>query len=310
MIAPGTFAKRPSIVTQAMERRGLAFLHSLADTCREWPELRKWLCEDFVGNAKTRENFNALVDSPARTANPASFGLAEMAEQARGWRMEKARMQFLTGASAPRIYGGRTWSEMEQIVYRYEGGVTELGASILARHWRKTGALARFAPELLRAGAELLDAVIRGGETHLLTNLSRSVGLLTGSKKIKLRATLGHADWWKLQATLYMLRTPHSAYRTRDVRAHLAKLGITISSLDFRRFCKRHCIARDERAGRPRSRLTASAVGSIQGLGLASTPDRPASVRGGTCRSKARKDRRARAPATPLSPRSTHLHAH
>ena len=255
MIAPGTFAKRPSIVTQAMERRGLAFLHSLAETCREWPELRKWLCEDFVGDAKTRENFSALVDSPARTVNPASFGLAEMAEQARGWRMEKARMQSLTGASAPRIYGGRTWSEMEQIIYRYEGGVTELGVSMLARHWRKTGARARFAPELLRAGAELLDAVIRGGETHLLANLSRSVGLLVRSKKTNLRAMLGHADWWKLQSTLYMLRNPRPAYRTREVRAHLVGLNIVISSLDFRRFCKRHGIVRDERAGRPRGYL-------------------------------------------------------
>jgi len=33
----------------------------------------------------------------------------------------------------------------------------------------------------------------------------------------------------------------------REVRAHLETLDLKISSLDFRRFCKRHGIRRDER---------------------------------------------------------------
>jgi hypothetical protein len=37
------------------------------------------------------------------------------------------------------------------------------------------------------------------------------------------------------------------------LRAHLATLSLKISSLDFRRFCKRHDIRRDMRAGRPRT---------------------------------------------------------
>lgn len=44
-----------------------------------------------------------------------------------------------------------------------------------------------------------------------------------------------------------------AAYRAREVRAHLATLGLKISSLDFRRFCKRHGIRRDERCPRTRS---------------------------------------------------------
>ena len=42
--------------------------------------------------------------------------------------------------------------------------------------------------------------------------------------------------------------------------AHLATLGLRISSLDFRRFCKRHGIQRDEGAGRPRVRFATTAV--------------------------------------------------
>ena len=49
-----------------------------------------------------------------------------------------------------------------------------------------------------------------------------------------------------------MKRGPARIAVTRDVRAHLAGLGLRISTLDFRRFCKRHGIRRDERAGRPR----------------------------------------------------------
>ena len=53
------------------------------------------------------------------------------------------------------------------------------------------------------------------------------------------------------------LHEAETVYRTRDVRAHLETLRLQISSLDFRRFCKRHGIRRDERAGRPRVRVAA-----------------------------------------------------
>jgi len=55
-------------------------------------------------------------------------------------------------------------------------------------------------------------------------------------------------------------RRPQRSYRTRELRAHLGQLGLQISSLDFRRFCKRHGIRRDERAGRPRVRSIAQAA--------------------------------------------------
>lgn len=253
MIAPGTFPKHPAIATRALQRRGLAFVQWLADTCREWPELRKWLCEDFVRDAGLRSRFQKLIDRPSDNA-AAGFGLADLAEEASAWRQEKARLLNATSVEAPGLYGGRTWQEMEQIIYRYEGGVTDLGVHVLTRYWRRMGVRARYAPELQRAGAELLDGVIRHGESYLLTTLIRALKLLKPRSRLELRSLLGYADWWKREACLYILHNPRPAYRTREVRAHLAKLGITISSLDFRRFTKRHGIRRDERAGRPRGR--------------------------------------------------------
>ena len=53
----------------------------------------------------------------------------------------------------------------------------------------------------------------------------------------------------------YLLRHPREAYRTRDLLAHLATCGIEVSTKDIRRFCIRHSIRRDMRAGRPRTRM-------------------------------------------------------
>ena len=60
---------------------------------------------------------------------------------------------------------------------------------------------------------------------------------------------------WKVRLLFYLLRHPRPSYRTRDLRAHLAALGVQVSTKDIRRFCSRHGIRRDMRAGRPRTRL-------------------------------------------------------
>ncbi len=253
MTTPGTSVKRPVLLERLLERRGVAFIRALADTCRAWPELADWLCDDFGRNAKARENFRALIAAPSAIDFVAD-GLLDISGEADGWRTEIARLKTQIGISTPQLYGGRTWTEMELLVRRYQAGSLDLGVFLIVRHWRKLGDRARFAPELQRAGAELLDAVIRHGETRLWSNLPRSLALLAQTNKTNLRGTFGHADWWKVHALLYMMRRPRPAYRTREVRAHLAKLGLTISSLDFRRFCKRHGIRRDMRAGRPRTR--------------------------------------------------------
>ena len=143
---------------------------------------------------------------------------------------------------------------MEVLVRRYEARTLGLNVFLLARDWRKAGEAAKASPKLLQAGADLLDTAIRSGETRQLAELGNAVELLSGLNPRRLRTAFGYADWWKLHALVYMLRHPREAYRTRDVRAHLAALDLRITTLDFRRFCKRHGIRRDERAGRPRSR--------------------------------------------------------
>jgi len=253
MIAPGTAVSRPAVVAWATSRRGPAFVEALAESCRAWPELRDWLCEEFGRSARTRANFRALIDAAPADRAAASRGLAALAGETTAWERERARLQDGGGADLGR-FGGRTWREMEQLVCRYEAGNIDLGAFVLVRQWRKKGARARHSPELQRAAAEFMDAIIRDGQTRLVANLARALALYRRTTRANLRANLGHADWWKLHALLFMLRHPRASYRTRDVRAHLESLGLRISSLDFRRLCKRHGIRRDERPGRPRTR--------------------------------------------------------
>ena len=150
---------------------------------------------------------------------------------------------------------------MEALVRRYEARTLGLNVFLLARDWRKAGGAAKASPRLLQAGADLLDKAIRSGDKRLFVELGNAVELLAGLDPRRLRTAFGYADWWKLHALVFMLRHPRGAYRTREVRVHLETLGLRISSLDFRRFCKRHGIRRDERAGRPRIRTAAQAAG-------------------------------------------------
>ncbi|MBI2512184.1 MAG: hypothetical protein HYV96_09395 [Opitutae bacterium] len=243
------------------ERRSRAFLRLLASMCRQFPDLLTWLMEDFGQDADTRANFLALVERGDLNGEAMSNGFAELAGELDGWLEEKRRMKAQLPAQAARPFGGLTWEEMEVLVRRYEARTLGLNVFLLARDWRKAGEAAKASPKLLQAGADLLDAAIRSGETRQLAELGHAVELLAGLDPRRLRAAFGYADWWKLHALVYMLRYPREAYRTREVRAHLATLGLRISSLDFRRFCKRHGIRRDERAGRPRVRTAARAVG-------------------------------------------------
>ena len=246
---------------RASERRSRAFLRLLANMCRQFPDLRLWLIEDFAQDANTRASFLALVERGDLNGEAMSNGFAELAGELDGWLEEKRRMKAQLPAQATRPFGGLAWEEVEALVRRYEARTLSLNIFLLARDWRKAGDAAKASPKLLQAGADVLDTAIRSGETRQLAQLGQAVELLSGLNPRRLRTAFGYADWWKLHALVYMLRHPREAYRTRDVRAHLEILGLGISSLDFRRVCKRHGIRRDERAGRPRVRTAERAVG-------------------------------------------------
>ena len=107
--------------------------------------------------------------------------------------------------------------------------------------------------QLLRwAGLEFLELVLPSGRRRLLLHLERALAFLNAYEdKANRRSMLGYADRWKMHVMFYVLRHPAPSYRTRDLRAHIASLGIRVSAKVMRQFCIRHGIRRDMRAGRP-----------------------------------------------------------
>jgi hypothetical protein len=181
-----------------------------------------------------------------------AHSLAELTGEGHAWREEQRRLR----TELPRLarpYGGLTWAEMEKLVRRYQAGALDLGTFLLAHEWRGTGGAGKASPALLRSAGAFLDAVVHGGERRVLTHFAKALNLLDHSDGNARRGTaLGYQERWKLHALFYMLRHPRASYRTRELRAHLAARGLKISMKDIRRFCTRHGIRRDMRAGRPR----------------------------------------------------------
>jgi len=120
----------------------------------------------------------------------------------------------------------------------------------LAHEWRKAG---KSTPLLKWAGLEFLELFMASGQRRLLKHLNRAFAFVKSyENKAKRRSVLGYADRWKKHVLLYMLRHPRESYTTRELRGHLAKIEMKVSVKDTQRFCARHGIRRDMRAGRPR----------------------------------------------------------
>ena len=219
---------------------------------RHSPELRHWLREDFSRNAKLRSRFHALAtgQSPPPVAR-----FAELTGEAAAWNEERRQLKARV---SERIYGGLTCAEIEKLILRHQAGSLDQGAFLLAHEWRQAGDSAAASPMLARAAVALVDTALQANQLRLLKHLGKAARFLKAyDDKSKRRSAVGFNDWWKLHALFFILRNPRPSYRTRDIRAHLATHRLAVSAKDVRRFCARHGLTRDMRAGRPRTRTAA-----------------------------------------------------
>lgn len=216
--------------------------------CRDYAGLRRWLWEDFARDAATRERFDCLLRrrAPTRASRFSDLAPADTGAE--------AELRNLRASFPARIFGGLTWAEVEALVGQFRAGRADLLAFLLALQWRRAGKAARRSPLLLQCLAEFVDPVLRSGDRHRLNQLRTAVGLVTdGVSAGRRRTSVGPANWWKLQLLSYILSRPRPSYTTRELVAHLEKQGLKANAKDVRRFCARHGIARDMRAGRPRA---------------------------------------------------------
>jgi hypothetical protein len=225
-------------LTEATDESAAAEL--FVELCRASPALRRWLWTDFARDPEAR----AAVARHILGRNGVAH-FAELTGDAAAWRRERQHLQ----TAIPRgIYGGLTWSELQKLILQFRSARTDLAAFLLAHDWQHTS---RPSPRLLRAAFDFLSAVF-AGEKRLLRHLVQAIELNEQKQnRAERRAAVGFADWWKLHALLFMLRHPQPAYRTRELAQHLRTLGLKVSAKELRRFCGRHGIRRDMRAGRP-----------------------------------------------------------
>jgi hypothetical protein len=220
---------------------------------RQTPALRAWLWEEFARSPKTRAEFRRLVESHSGKAD--SLALAHTSGEDRARAVETARlMRGWHGEADGRPYGGLSRPEIERWIRRYQAGAVHPGAFLLAHAWHKTAEGQPVSPALLRASGAFLTEALARGRTELLTQLFRGAEFLKEKGTVG-RGIYGHAYRWKLSVLIYMLNHPKPAYRVRDLRAHLAGQRIKVNGKVLRRFCAEHGIARDHRAGRPRTRV-------------------------------------------------------
>lgn len=213
---------------------------------RQSPELRHWLREDYARDAKLRAKFDGLVMNGIQ---PQIVRFADLTEDGDSWHVE---LSHLKKQMSGRFYGGLTWNEVVNLVHHYQAGTLDPGIFLLLRQWREAG---KTSPVLMWAGLAFLESVLPSGKWRPLKHLRQALAFVKKfENKAERRKAMGYADWWKLNTLFYILRHPRISYRTRDLRAHLASIGLAIETRDIRRFCKRHGIKRDELAGRPRKR--------------------------------------------------------
>jgi hypothetical protein len=222
--------------------------------CRASPALRDWLWEDFARNPEVRRAFAARL----RRRHGMVRRFADLSDEARPWQEEVRRLQ----ATFPRrLYGGLTWPELEKLIATYRAGRGDLGAFLLAHELGSAGQSTIASPRLTRAAVDFISAAC--ADPRLLRQLERAFELARNhANRASRRAALGYSDWWKLHVLFFVLRHPRPAYRIRDLRTHLAALGLNPTVKDLQRFCARHGLKRDMRAGRPRAPTVASESGS------------------------------------------------
>lgn len=218
--------------------------------CRECRPLRHWLWEDFARDAATRERF------ARRLRGRTSVEVARIADLGEDTSGAEEQIRKLRATFPARIFGGLSWCELEALIGQFRAGRSDLAAFLLALQWRRAGDAAIRSAHLLQSAALFLDPVFRTRDRHRLNQLRTAVTLVDGSMSPKHRRTsVGPSNWWKLQLLFYVLRHPKPSYATRELVAHLTRQGLRVAAKDIRRFCARHGIRRDMRAGRPRAQV-------------------------------------------------------
>lgn len=222
-----------------------AAVRLFVDLCRGSSALRTWLWDEFAGNAEARKEFARWLESDAPP--PPRFAILGGASALREAEAEAIRARL-----PAQPYGGLTLEALKALLVEHQAGKIDPAAFVFALQWQKQNGAAATSPALVSGARDFLARALAEGGATLLRDLGKAAEFARSyAQRGQRRASLGFADWWKLQLLLYILRHPAPAYSTRELCAHLTSLGLHANAREVRRYCIEHGIRRDMRAGRP-----------------------------------------------------------
>jgi hypothetical protein len=217
------------------------------------PELRHWLNSAFL-ETRTRARLDACLAGAAKPPEDARNFLAWLAHSDEPRIEEQTRLKSkLTRKKSVAVagtYGGLSRARVVQLIRKHQAGGIHLAPFLLIHAWRNN------LPDavLLLASARYCERALARSSPGLVRQLGKAAEFYREKPPGSInRAHYGLTIWWRLSVLHYLLNHPKPAYRTGELKRHLASLGITVEPNDIRRFCKKHSIARNSRPGRPRA---------------------------------------------------------
>ena len=228
-------------------------LRHFVEVCRRSLRVRTWLFGRFALEPKTQQKFRTFL----RDGSAPADGL---------WSpvLEKEVTSRPPLAPGARDFGGLPESAIWALIKRYQAGRINVMTFLLVRVWLQVAAADRSAPPALwRATLDHWAAIVGDAEGLLARDLLKAIAFfherpngLAGGVDIE------SEDSWKIHVLLYILDHPQPCYRVGDLFDHLPARfrrvrrsgNPYVDRREIRKFCEKHGIRRDRRAGqRPQS---------------------------------------------------------
>lgn len=227
-------------------------LRHFAELCRISPRVRTWLFVRFAKEPDTQAKFRAFLRDP--TSSPGGL-----------WSPILEREVVSTPPQVPATdgpFGGLSEAAIWALIKLYQAGHINVLTFLLVRVWRQLAAANQPPPPALwRATLDHWATLVDDGDGHLLRDLRRAVAFFRERPDELSGQSDSDQDSWKVHLLLHILDHPQPCYRVRDLCDKLPdkfrrirRSGYPFVDLrEIRRFCEKHGIRRDRRAGRPLS---------------------------------------------------------
>jgi hypothetical protein len=227
-------------------------LRHFAELCRGSLRIRTWLFGRFAKEPETQAKFRAFLRDPDILPDGLWSPVLE--------REVASRPPPVPATDGP--FGGLSEPAVWALIKQYQAGRINILTFLLVRVWRQLQAAGRTPPPALwRATLDHWAALVADGGGRRLNDLKLAVGFFDDRPGEPPDCAGVESDSWKIHLLLQILDHPQPCYRVSELYASLPEKfrrmrhngNPFVDLREVRRFCEKHGIRRDQRAGRPPS---------------------------------------------------------